>query len=433
VRRIAAALLALGLAGAASAQPAAQPTPPSPAPSAAADAQPAAPRSDDPEARQILVMLRLPPAHFRADRDYAGDWGDLADRSAQRRLAARVARDQRLQLLNDWPVPSLGLDCFVMGLPVDLSATQAIAALSSDTRVVWAQPVHVFRGRETRAPAPLDDPLLAAQPAAAAWHLAELHRVATGRGIDVAVIDSGVEADHPDLAGSVVWNENFADQAAHAADAHGTAVAGIVAARSHNGVGIAGVAPDARIMALRACRQDADGGTRCNSFTLSQALQFAIRHEAQVINLSLAGPPDRLLGALVDAALQRGISVVSAVDPALAGGGFPASQPGVIAVLDDDGAAASTAGVWKAPGRDVPTSLPGARWGLVSGSSFAAAHVSGLVALMRELRPKAGGAAVVHSAAGQIDACATLSRLSAACVCDCTAALAPVSHAEAVR
>lgn len=429
MRPIAAALLVLGLAGTAAAEPAAAPGAP---PAAASAAQRAAADSDDPEARQILVMLRLPPAHFRADRDYAGDWGDLADRSAQRRLAARVAREQGLQLLNDWPVPSLGLDCFVMGLPGEASAAQAIAALSGDARVAWAQPVHVFRGREARAPAVQDDPLLPAQPAAAAWHLAELHRVATGRGIDVAVIDSGVELTHPDLAGSIGWNENFADQAAAAADAHGTAVAGIVAARAHNGVGIAGVAPNARLMALRACRPDAEGGTRCNSFTLAQALQFAIRHEAQVINLSLAGPPDRLLGALVDAALQRGIAVVSAVDPALAGGGFPASQPGVIAVLDD-GAAAATADVWKAPGRDVPTSLPGARWGLVSGSSFAAAHVSGLVALMRELRPQAGGAAVVRSTAGRIDACATLSHLSASCVCDCAAALAPVGHAEAVR
>jgi Subtilase family len=388
--------------------------------------------ADGADTRQVLVLLRLPPAHFRADRDYAGDWGDLADRSAQRRLAARIARERGLQLLDDWPVPSLGLDCFVMALPAELPLAQAIVALSGDPRVVWAQPMHEFQGRSAALP---DDPLFSAQPAASAWHLAELHRVASGRRVNVAVIDSGVETSHPDLAGGIAIDEDFAGPAAPAGgDTHGTAVAGIIAARAGNGIGIAGVAPDARLLALRACWPSADGSTRCNSLTLAKALQFALGHQAQVVNLSLAGPQDRLLAELLVLLLSRGVAVVAAADPAWPGGGFPASQPGVIAVVDDGTTTTVAATAWKAPGRDVPTSLPGGRWGLVSGASFAAAHVSGLMALMRELKPNAAAPSMVRTIGGSVDACATLSRLAESCVCDCTAAALPtLGPIEAAR
>ena len=106
-------------------------------------------------------------------------------------------------------------------------------------------------------------------------------------------------------------------------------------------------------------------------------------NNAQVINLSLAGPDDTLLGKLLDVAMARGATVVSAFDPKMPKGGFPASHPGAIAVAEE-GSASAPAGIYNAPGRDVPTTQPGGRWYLVNGSSYAAAHVSGLVALMRE-------------------------------------------------
>src|SRR5437667_54645 len=91
---------------------------------------------------------------------------------------------------------------------------------------------------------------------------------------------------------------------------------------------------------------------------------------------------------LVSLALGHGQAVVSAFDPKLPGGGFPASVSGVIPVSDVS-LAGSRADVYIAPGRDVPTTQPGGRWFLVNGSSFAAAHVSGLVALIRERRRSA--------------------------------------------
>src|SRR5205085_1842712 len=133
-------------------------------------------------------------------------------------------------------------------------------------------------------------------------------------------------------------------------------VAGVIAARADNGVGIVGVAPGARLMALRACWQTAPDAqlTVCDTLSLARALVFAIDHRAQVLNLSLSGPPTPLLGKLIDVAMERGGVVVGAYDEALPAGGFPASHPGVIAVSDGP----APAGVYLAPGRDVPTTEP---------------------------------------------------------------------------
>ena len=116
-------------------------------------------------------------------------------------------------------------------------------------------------------------------------------------------------------------------------------------------------------MALRACWQrqapTADTpATVCDSLSLAQALHFAIEHDAAVINLSLAGPPDALLARLIDVAIARRLTVVAAFDPALPHGGFPASHAGVVAVADES-MTAPAPGVYLAPGRDVPTTEPG--------------------------------------------------------------------------
>jgi subtilisin family serine protease len=255
---------------------------------------------------------------------------------------------------------------------------------------------------------------------AQAWHLGDLHEISTGRNVRVAVVDSRVDEHHPDLEGQLALKENFVDGRGDLPEDHGTAVAGIIAARADNGAGIVGVAPDARLLALRACWQESRQATVCTSLSLAMALHFAIVHDADVINLSLGGPPDRLLDRLLDVALSRHINVIAAVDRNLPGGGFPASHPGVVAVSDDSEGPALP-GVLVAPGRDVPTALPGARWDLVSGSSYAAAHVAGLFALMRE--PSAARAAppsaasVVSFPGGGIDACATLAGVAGAGAC----------------
>ena len=388
----------------------------------AADAPPAV----DPHL-QVLVLLHMAPAHFRPEGNYSGAYADPAGRSARRRTAARIAREHGLMMLTDWPMPLLGVDCYVMGVPAGQSAPAVVETLAHDPRVSWSQPMNVYRAFGH------DDPLFAMQPAAREWDLAELHDVTTGRDVRVAIVDSGIEASHPDLAGQIVLEENFVAGRPNIAERHGTAVAGIVAARADNGVGIVGVAPRARLLALRACAEQADGATLCTSLGLARALQAAVAHDAQIINLSLSGPPDRLLASLLDIALARGITVVAAVDRDAADGGFPAAHRGVVAVVDATPGLAS-AGAVQAPGRDIPTTLPGSRWAVVSGASYAAAHVSGLYALLRELRPQratsAGASAadeLVLRADGRIDACATVQRSGGACACACIAARLPRS------
>lgn len=367
--------------------------------------------------QKVLVLVRLPPDHYRPGASYGGGYADDLSRQSQRRLATRIARAHGLILVDDWPMPLLGLDCFVMAAPGGPhQAAQAAAALARDPGVAWTEPMHLYHAEGQPAAAAArtrGDPLLAAQPAAREWRLADLHKVATGRRIPVAVIDSQVQTNHPDLAGQVALKADFTPQPASGGERHGTAVAGVIAAKAGNGVGIAGVAPGARLFALRACWEEGRApDTVCDSVSLAKALHFAIERRAQVINLSLAGPPDLLLGRLVDVALARGATVVAAFDPRLPGGGFPASHQGVIRVADESLASVQP-GVYSAPGRDVPATQPGGGWSLVDGSSYAAAHVSGLVALLRERAGASAGGFTLASArpdGGAIDACATLLR-----------------------
>jgi hypothetical protein len=362
------------------------------------------------DGRQIVVLLRLPAPHFRAESAYGGAYGDGAGLAARRRIAGRLAHAYGLVQVVSWPIPAAGVDCFIMQVPKGRSTEEVAAAVSRDPEVAGSEPLHTYRA-QAAGEVP-DDPMFRLQPAAQAWRLAELHAVATGRKVKVAVVDSRIDVTHPDLAGRVQVSRDFTLGQPTGPEHHGTEVAGIIAAVAGNHLGIAGVAPDARLMALRACWQDrASPDTICDTLSLARALSFALENGAQVINLSLSGPSDLLLGRLIDAALARGVVVVGAVDPAQARGGFPASHPGVVAVASDP-AGARGSGAFVAPGHDIPTTLPGGRWSLVSGNSFAAAHVSGLFALLRERSrgSKAPLTLVTARAGGGIDAYASLQR-----------------------
>lgn len=362
--------------------------------------------------REILVMLRLSPDHYRPTASYGGDYGDQQTGKARRRVAQAIARSHGLVLARDgWPMPLLGLDCYVMGAPDSQTVDAAVAEVAKDSRVAWSEPMHLYAAQGVSSTGA--DPLYQAQPAARSWRLADLHKVATGRGVTVAVIDSRIDVKHPDLAGQFVANEDFVGRPG-GPERHGTGVAGVIAAKANNGIGIMGVAPEARLMALRACWQlnaSAASPTYCDTLSLAKALHFAIERNAAIINLSLGGPPDLLLKQLIDVATNRRITVVAAYDPAAPGGGFPASVPGVIAVANES-LPSVLGNVYAAPGKDVLTTQPGGKWSLVNGSSYSAAHVSGLVALVREQRRGSMRPILVAARAsgGTLDACATVQR-----------------------
>ena len=374
--------------------------------------------------REILVMLNLPPTHFKPSGSYGGSYGDVQSSIARKRVAASIARRNRLELIDSWPMPLLGVDCYVMRVPDGRPVSEVVASVSKDSRVKWSQPLQLYRAQGRSS----GDPLLRASPAATQWHLADLHRVATGRGIKIAVIDSKVDTRHPDLVGQFAADRDFVSSASRAPEKHGTAVAGVIGAKPDNGIGSAGIAPDARMMALRACWQTTRD-TVCDSLSLARAIQFAVENRADVINLSLSGPADPLLRKLIEIAIDRRITVVAAFDPNLPRGGFPASQPGVIPVAQES-LRKIPASLYAAPGENVPTTKPGGTWDLVSGSSYAAAHVSGLAALVRQERGSSPPKAFVRSANGAIDACATILRISPDCACHCAAVrqLAVGSH-----
>ncbi len=382
-------------------------------------------------------MLRAAPPHFNPVDGYSGSYQSAPDREAHRRIALQLAREHQLVLVTDWPMPALGLDCFVMQAARSEDVMPAVQALAADARVESVEPMQLFHVLGQ------GDPLYSLQPAVKAWHLSELHALSTGKGQLIAELDSGVELSHPDLLGQVAQARNFVgdgDSGFFPAEIHGTEVAGIIAAKAGNGIGIAGIAPDARLLTLRACwqeRTDAPAAV-CSSFTLAKALQFALQSRVRIVNLSLAGPHDRLLERLLDVAFAHQVTVVSALDEASSDGGFPAAYPGVLPVAGEH-AASTLKGLLRAPGEDIPTTKPGGAFGFVAGASFAAAQVSGLVALLRELspaiRPDALQAALGSGTAlgltpprsAMIDACAAVARASGRCACDCRAASATLS------
>jgi subtilisin family serine protease len=182
----------------------------------------------------------------------------------------------------------------------------------------------------------------------------------------------------------MLLNRNFVIGRMLSAETHGTGVAGIIAAKANNRQGIVGVAPQARLLGLRACWQD-ENRSLCDSLSLAKALHFAIEKNVDVLNLSLTGPSGKLLTQLIAKAMANGAVVVAAVDSTEQGGGFPASSKGVVAVTDNMSIMSNTRG-YRAPGNGVPTTQPNSKWFAVDGSSYSAAHVSGLFALLIEMR-----------------------------------------------
>lgn len=314
------------------------------------------------------------------------------------RKAKTLADQYHLRLIAQWPVTELGVSCVLYEAPENLPLPKLLDTLRQDQSLASVQPMQMFDVLN-QPPALNLDPYQSLQTGYQALGIANWHRNTTGRGVRIAVIDTGVDLEHPDLKGQIQTLENMAPEPAdhNLADVHGTAVVGILAARPNNGIGIAGIAPDAEIFALRACWPTQAGGlaAKCNSFTLALALNRALARHCQIINLSLSGPDDPLLRQLLEKALAKGVLIIAASSQNLAGG-FPASLPGVLAVGTNDG---KTLGL-TAPGTDILTTVPHQAYDFMTGSSFAAPHVAGLAALLWQLHPQWPATEIVQTLRG---------------------------------
>lgn len=339
----------------------------------------------------------------------------------------RFARDMQdaleLRLAGSWKMVSLGEQCLVFELPSGATAAELAAKLERDPRVTLAEPVQHYRllGDEW------NDPYANLQHGLAELHLAAVHHRTRGEGVRIALIDSGVDVSHPDLEGRVELARNFVTPGRQDAtpDLHGTAVAGVVAAVANNGIGIVGTAPSARLLALQACWHDPPDSrvAACDSYTLALALDFAVSSGAHILNLSLSGPPDRLLTRLLDEAARRGILIVAAVEPATVG--FPANHPAALAVAGSGQDERQPSSVLIAPGNEILSTAPGGGYDFFSGDSFAAAYVSGIGALLLAARPGLApqelrdllrrtahtGAPSAPATGARVDPCAALAEL----------------------
>jgi Subtilase family len=328
----------------------------------------------------------VPPANVR---DYIPDQvvfelsGDVTDQQFIGLLNRfRLARldTRRIQLLNS---------TFHVARILDGSSVPAkVRALEANRSLRAVQPNYLFRFGQAAAatPASADAPD-AAQYALAKLHLDEAHALARGDNVLVAVVDSGIDANHPALAGLV--EKSFdALSSSEGPHSHGTAIAGIIAGHGR----LTGAAPAVRILAARAF-----GATQGSTMSIITSIDWAAGQGARVVNMSFTGPFDPALERTLSAAHQKGVVLVAAAgnagpkSPPL----WPAADPHVIAVTatdyDDRLFAMANRGhhvAIAAPGVDILVATPGSAYKMETGTSFSAGFVSGAAALLIERKPQ---------------------------------------------
>ena len=253
----------------------------------------------------------------------------------------------------------------------------------------WANMVYV--GAQTQVPS-VQPPAASssAQYVVNKLHLLEAHRITSGDDVLVAVIDSKIDTKHPDLTG-VVADEYDVVGSPAVAHSHGTAMAGAIAARSK----LVGVAPKVKLLAVRAFSGSGESA-ESTTFNILKSVDWAASKNARIINMSFAGPPDDLLREMLAKANARGIVLIAAVgnagprSPPL----YPAADAGVIGVtatdVDDKLMPQANRGpqvAVAAPGVEILAVAPNGTYQVTSGTSIAAAHTSGVAALLLASKP----------------------------------------------
>jgi subtilisin family serine protease len=314
--------------------------------------------------------------------------------------AQRIASTYSLKQVASWPIKELGVHCVVYEIPDARPVAQVLETLAKDPRITLAQPLqefHTLTSTPAEGPKPAyNDPLYGLQTNLVSLDIAAAHERSKGAGVKVALIDTGVDSSHPDLRGRISGSRSFVPTPRSppaGSYRHGTAMAGLIAAAANNKIGIVGIAPLAQIEVFAACWQldpNSDAAA-CNTFTLAQALAAALEARIPLINMSIGGPADPLLAALVQSGLKRGVIFVgSATEEA---DSFPTNISGVIGVENSDhGPAGATLAM---PATHVLTLRPGNEYDFESGTSVAAAEMTGVVALLLSANNRLTGDSIV--------------------------------------
>ena len=261
-----------------------------------------------------------------------------------------------------------------------------VRALERDRTVANAQPNYLYSLQQSETKAASAGDL--EQYALIKLQLPQAHALAKGDNVRVAVIDSAVDLQCPELAGSIVGTFDTL-KSPRKPDAHGTSIAALIAAHGK----LIGTAPDAKILAVRAFDPGGKSGAKGSTFNIIKGIDWAAQNRARIINMSFAGPPDPALHRALQAAHAKGITLIAAAgnagpkSPPL----YPAADPEVIAVsatdADDKLLEQSNRGrqiALAAPGKDILVALPDGGVEVSSGTSYSAAEVSGVAALLIE-------------------------------------------------
>jgi hypothetical protein len=266
-----------------------------------------------------------------------------------------------------------------------VSLPENAAAVQDDVYETQAEPELSAAPEGAPATAARPDPYRKQQWAFDALGIDAAHAITRGENVRVALLDSRSNIGHEDLR-AIALIENETNGARGAAAQHGTLVAGIIGASKGNGAGIAGVAPRAIVLAIPVCQASARGDL-CRLYSVLGGLDLAWGQRAQVVNISLVGPANRALERAVRRLDTLGVAIVSASgNHASSAPAYPAAYPWVIGVAATDRSrrlAPTGASVdLTAPGVEIVSTAAAGGYAFASGSSLAAAHTSGALALL---------------------------------------------------
>jgi hypothetical protein len=301
--------------------------------------------------------------------------------------ADELARRHRLRLISLQNFPLINATIGLFRITDRRSAERVRNELATEASVRSVQFNNRFILQDEKAAQSEGD---AAQYATQKLRLPLAHTLSHGANVTVAVIDSGIDIRHPELANSII--ETFdALGSSEGPHFHGTGIAGAIVAHSR----LIGSAPSAKLLAIRAFGASSSGA-QSSTYVILRSLDFAASHGAQIVNMSFAGPRDSLIERGIATLAAKGIVMVAAAGNAGAKSPplYPAANDNVIAVSATDAKdqlfSASNRGSYialAAPGADIFLPAPDQKYQMASGTSFAAAYVSGIAALMLERNP----------------------------------------------